>query len=244
MSRYAPDERVMVSPRYMAGGGDRIADVIGPLIHLFGWTHEHDADSGHVSIDSPDGSLLVDFVPLHPQGRWAAGPLGRWCTVVHHEPYWEAVFSRQAPLEAVAAVTQALPLVLGDDRHAEQIPVTREPLDQLAALNDWSAEGTSFISPDRYCRIEQSAGTDDAWSFGHAYFERDPLAAFTRRTPGHLVGTFFAHLASPIAVERAFADVPPSTRFEHSGLITPVRRGAINPHVDHALAQLGRPRHR
>lgn len=36
MSQYAHDERVMVSPRYMAGAGDLIADVIGHLIHLFG----------------------------------------------------------------------------------------------------------------------------------------------------------------------------------------------------------------
>ncbi len=61
MSQYAPDERVMVSPRYMAGAGDRIADVIGPLIHLFGWNHEHDAHSGHISIDSPDRGLSVQF---------------------------------------------------------------------------------------------------------------------------------------------------------------------------------------
>lgn len=46
---------------------------------------------------------------------------------LHMMRSWEAVFSRQAPLEAVAAFTQALPQILGDDRHAEQIPVTREP---------------------------------------------------------------------------------------------------------------------
>ncbi|MFI1929341.1 hypothetical protein [Streptomyces sp. NPDC020330] len=88
MSRYEPQERVMVFPRYMAGAGDRIADVIGPLIHLFGWKVEHDAGGGDVGIDSPDCSVSVDSVPLHP--------LGRWCKVVHHEPYWAAVFSRPA----------------------------------------------------------------------------------------------------------------------------------------------------
>ncbi|MFD4177252.1 hypothetical protein [Streptomyces anulatus] len=77
MSPYAPDERVTVSPRYMAGAGDRIGDVIGPLIHPFGWKAEHDADNGDVGVDSPDGSVSVDFVPLHP--------LGRLCKVVHHE---------------------------------------------------------------------------------------------------------------------------------------------------------------
>ncbi|MGW1224879.1 DUF317 domain-containing protein [Streptomyces sp. NPDC002530] len=236
MSPYAPDERVLVSPRYMAGAGDRIADVIGPLIHLFGWKAEHDVANGDVAIESPDGSMSVDFVPLHP--------LGRWCKVVHHEPRWEAVFSRQTPLEAVAAFTQALPQFLGDDRHAEQIPVTRVPLDRLAALNAWSADGNSFVSPDRYCRIEHTSDADGAWKVEHVYFEKEPLATFTPRTPEHLVGNFFAHLAAPIAVERAFVDIPLSTRYENSALITPVRGAAINPGVAHALAQLGRPHRR
>ncbi|MFD9817507.1 DUF317 domain-containing protein [Streptomyces violascens] len=233
MSQYAPEDRVMVSPRYMAGAGDRIADVIGPLIHLFGWHTQHDAATGHVSIDSPDGSLFVDFAPLHP--------LGQWVTVAHHEPFWEAVFSRQTPLEAVAAVTQALPQLLGDARHAERIPVTDMPLDQIAGLNGWSAGDGFFASPDLYCRLERTPGEEIAWQVEHAYFEGAPLATFTRDIPECLVGNFFSHLAAPMAVERAFADVPLSTRHEHSALITPVRQAAINPRIDHALARLDRP---
>ncbi|WP_407549066.1 DUF317 domain-containing protein [Streptomyces sp. Pv4-95] len=139
MKPYAHDDRVMVSPRYMAGAGDRIADVIGPLIRLFEWNHQRDAATGHVAIDSPDSSLFVDFAPLHP--------LGRWLTVAHHEPYWEVTFSRQAPLEAVAAVTQALPQLLGDPRHADRIPITDMPLDQIAELNGWSTEDSALTSP-------------------------------------------------------------------------------------------------
>ncbi|MFJ6752152.1 DUF317 domain-containing protein [Streptomyces sp. NPDC091266] len=236
MSQYAPDERVMVSPRYMAGAGDRIADVIGPLIHLFGWNHEHEATTGHVKIDSPDGSLVVDFTPLHP--------LGRWCTVAHHEPYWEATFSRQSPLEAVAAVTQALPQLLGDARYTERIPITDMSLDQLAELNDWSVEGGVLTSPDLYCRLEYTPDEEIAWQVEHLYYENAPLATFTQDTPEGLVGNFFSHLATPMAVERAFADVPLSTRHEHSALVTPVRGAAIDPHVHHALAQLDRPARR
>ncbi|MFE6979279.1 DUF317 domain-containing protein [Streptomyces sp. NPDC057682] len=237
MSPYAPDERVLVSPRYMAGAGDRIADVIGPLTHLFGWKAEQNVGYVDVSVGSPDGSVAVDIALLEP--------LGRWIKVAHHEPYWEAVFSRQAPLEAVAAFTQALPQLLGDDRHAERIPVTREPLDQVAALNGWSAEGNSFVSPDRYCRIEKMPDADDGWSVEHVHFEGTAtMATFTRDTPEHLVGNFFTHLASPIAVERDFADVPLNTQQNHSSLITPVRGAAINPQVAHALAQLGIPHRR
>ncbi|WP_326731791.1 DUF317 domain-containing protein [Streptomyces phaeochromogenes] len=236
MSQYAHDERVLVSPRYMAGAGDRIADVIGPLIHVFGWNHEHDATAGHVKIDSPDGGLFVDFAPLHP--------LGRWVTVAHHEPYWEATFSSQSPLEAVAAVTQALPQLLGDTRYTERIPITDMPLDQLAELNDWSVEGGVLTSPDLYCRLEYTPDEEIAWQVEHLYYENAPLATFTQDTPEGLVLNFFAHLAIPTAVERAFADVPLSTRYEHRSLITPVRGASINPHADHALAQLARPRRR
>lgn len=236
MTAYAPDDRVLVSPRYMAGAGDRLADAIGPLIHLFGWTPQHDAATGHVKIDSPDGGMFVDFDPIHP--------LGQWWTIAHHEPYWEVQFSRQSPLEAVAAVTQALPQLLGDTRHADRIPITDMPPDQLATLHLWTVEDRALTSPDGYCQVIHTPDEDIAWRAWHAFFEKQPLATFTRDAPEALVRNFFAHLAAPTAVERAFADVPLSTRYEHSNLITPVRGAAINPHVDHALAQLARPRRR
>ncbi|MFD3420115.1 MULTISPECIES: DUF317 domain-containing protein [Streptomyces] len=233
MSPYAHDDRVMVSPRYMAGAGDRVADVIGPLIHLFEWKHEHDAATGHVAVDSPDGSLFVDFAPLHP--------LGRWLTVAHHEPYWEVMFSREAPLEAVAAVTQALPQLLGDARHADRIPITDMPLDQLAELNGWSAEDSLLTSPDLYCRLEHTPGEETAWQVEHVCHEGAPLATFTQDTPECLVRNFFAYLAAPMAVERVFSDIPPSTRRGHTALITPVRGAPVRPHLHRALAQLDRP---
>ncbi|AZK97027.1 MULTISPECIES: DUF317 domain-containing protein [Streptomyces] len=235
-AEYAPDDRVMVSPRYMAGAGDRLADAIGPLIHLFGWSTQHDATTGHLKIDSPDGSMFCDFDPVHP--------LGQCWTITHHDPYWEVQFSHQAPLEAVAAVTQALPQLLGDTRNAERIPITDMPMDQLAALNGWSIESGGLTSPDWYCQLLHTPGEDITWRAWHAFFEKQPLAAFTRDAPEGLVRNFFAHLATKTAVERAFADVPLSTRYEHSALITPVRRAVINPHFDHSLAQLDRQRRR
>ncbi|MFC8567398.1 hypothetical protein ACFUIW_16730 [Streptomyces sp. NPDC057245] len=98
MRPFAPQDRVLVSPRYLAGAGiDRLADAIGPLVHLFGWPSEHDRASGRISVHSPDGSLFVNFN------------------------------SRQTPIEAIAAVTQALPQLLGDDRHIDRIPLTTTP---------------------------------------------------------------------------------------------------------------------
>lgn len=83
----------------MAGADDRTADVIGSLIHLFGWTHKHDAES-------PDGGLSVDFIPLQPFGRWRS--------VVRHEPYIHCagVLTAQV-IETQALATDALHLFLG-----------------------------------------------------------------------------------------------------------------------------------
>lgn len=234
MSQYALDERVMVSPRYMAGAGDRIADVLAPLVRLFGWQHRQDAATGRIEVDSPDGSLFVDFAPMQRSGMW--------CTVSHHEPYWQAAFSRQAPLEAVAAVTQALPQLLGDARHAERIPLTEQPLDQLAALHDWTVQDTVITSPDWNCQLIHTPedAEDITWRAHHAFFEYEPLGTFTREVPDRLIGNFFTYLASTAPVERAVADVPIHTRYGHSDLMTPVRPASVNPHTDHALAQINR----
>ncbi|WUH90395.1 DUF317 domain-containing protein [Streptomyces sp. NBC_00433] len=236
MSAYAPDSRVMVSPRYMAGAGDRLADVLGPLIHLFGWRHEHAPATGNLTIDSPDGSVFVDFRPLHP--------LGHWVTVAHHEPYWEAAFSRQTPLEAVAAVTQALPQLLGDTRHSDHIPITDVPLGRLADLHGWAAGDKGVLtSPDRYCRLEHAPGQEIRWQVEHLYFENAPLATFTQDAPEALVRQFFAHLAASGAVERSFGDLPLSTGHERSARVTPLRPAGVDTDLVQALDRLlGAPR--
>lgn len=155
------------------------------------------------------------------------------------------MFSRQAPLEAVAAVTQTLPQLLGDHLHSARIPITDMPLDQLAALNGWSVDNGARTLPDLCCRLKHAPGKEIAWQVEHLYYENAPLATFTRDAPESLVRNFFAHLASPMAVERAVANVPLSTRYEDSTRITPVRGTAMNLHIEHALAQLDCPgRHR
>ncbi|MFD7013897.1 DUF317 domain-containing protein [Streptomyces sp. NPDC059928] len=130
-----------------------------------------------------------------------------------------------------------MPQLLGDARHADRIPITDIPLEQIAELNHWSAHGNVLTSPDHYCRLEHTPGQEIAWQVEHLYYEGAPLATFTQDTPEGLVANFFSHLAAPMAVERAFADIPLSTRYEHTALITPVRGTAVNPHIHHTLAQ-------
>ncbi|MFD3522222.1 hypothetical protein [Streptomyces sp. NPDC058653] len=71
MNRFAPEDRVLVSPRHLAGAGpDQLADALGPLIHLFRWPTQHDATTGHIAVNSPDHSLRIDFEPGRYDGIW------------------------------------------------------------------------------------------------------------------------------------------------------------------------------
>jgi hypothetical protein len=234
---FTPTDRVLVSPRHLAGSGlDRLGDALGPLIHLFGWPSQHDAATGHVAIDSPDGSLFLDFNPSHPSGRW-------W-TIAHHEPCWEAQFSRQSPIEAIAAVTQSLPQLIGDRRHADRNPLTTSTLARIAELNHWQrADDGTLTSPDGHCLLQHAPGHQTPWRFEHSVFDGFDTqwqATFTQDTPEQLVTQFFAHLATTAPVERAFRDVPYLVQELDDALITPVRGAAVNPQVHHVAAQLGR----
>ncbi|MER7932925.1 MULTISPECIES: DUF317 domain-containing protein [unclassified Streptomyces] len=237
MTHFAPQDRVLVSPRHLAGAGiDRLADAIGPLIHLFGWPSEHDPAAGRLTVTSPDSSLFVTFNSSHAHGQW-------W-SITHHEPFWEARFTRQTPIEAIAAVTQALPQLLGDDRHLDRIPLTTNTLAEIADLNHWRPEGSdTFISPDGHCHLKHAPAQEIAWRFRHHVydgFDTHWNASFTQDAPEQLVAQFFTHLATTAPVERTFGDVPHLVQDLDEALITRVRGAVVNPHAHHAGAQLDR----
>lgn len=236
MTSYAPEDRVLASPRYLAGVGDRITAALGPLIHFFGWPTQHDPATGQVSVDSPDGSLFLDFNPSHPVGNW-------W-SISHHEPHWTAHFSRQTPIEVIAAVTHVLPQLLGDRRLADHIPLTAMALDQIADMNHWHpADGGTLSSPDGHCLLHRAPDNEIAWRFEHSVFDGFDThwhATFTQATPEPLVAQFFAHLSTTNPVERIFRDVPYLVQDLEDALITPVRGTSVPAHVHHACAQLDR----
>ncbi|GAA4781854.1 DUF317 domain-containing protein [Streptomyces ziwulingensis] len=246
MTSFAPSDRVLVSPRHLAGGGaDRLGSALGPLITLFGWHHTHDPHTGHTALTSPCESLFVDFDPCDPRGVW-------W-RIIHHEPYWQARFTRQTPIEAIAAVTQVLPQSLGDRRHAERIPLTTSSLAQTARLTDWAetrdGQSTTFTSADGHCTLTHQPDDHLRWHIRHSLFDgfdTDWSAAFTRAAPARLVAQFFAHLTADTPVERTYGDLPYLAQRSSDALITPVHGAAVNPHVHHALARAvhpqGRPR--
>ncbi|MET9564728.1 DUF317 domain-containing protein [Streptomyces tauricus] len=221
MSGFAPTDRVLVSPRHLAGAGaDPLRDALGPLIRLFGWSYTHDAATGHITLDSPCHGAFIDFTPSNPHSPW-------W-RISHHEPYWQAQFGRHTPIEAVAAFAQALPQFLGDARHADRIPLSTNTLVESARLNGWDmtadAQATVFTSADGHCVLTHEPHADRRWQIRHRLADDADTAwaaSATQATPARLVSLFFAQLASITPVQRVFRDLPARTRTHPDAQITP-----------------------
>ncbi|MFJ9979359.1 DUF317 domain-containing protein [Streptomyces cyaneofuscatus] len=238
MTRFAPDELVLVSPRHLAGAGvDKIRDALGPLINMFGWTSEQLPPAGHVLLNSPGGEVVLDFTPGRQDGVW-------W-TIAHHEPVWQAEFTRQTPVEAISAVTQALPQVLGDCRHADRIPFADEYPASIAKGRGWAiqgaAHGTTWTSPDGHCKVEHTADARHPWRFTHSVRHgvgTGWTATFTVDTPIRVVAQFVTHLTDERPVERRFADVPVLAL--GAAVITSTRSSRPGAETLHTAQQLGR----
>ncbi|MEW1615637.1 MULTISPECIES: DUF317 domain-containing protein [unclassified Streptomyces] len=235
MTRFAPDELVLVSPRHLAGTGiDKIRDALAPLIRLFGWTSEKQLPQ--VSLASPGGELFLDFTPDRQDDRW-------W-SIAHHEPFWRVEFTRQVPVEAIAAVTQALPQILGDNRHASRIPFADEYPALIAKRCGWAVRGTTcgvtWTSPDGHCTVEHTTDPDHPWRFTHSVhdgFDTHWTGTFTVDTPDRVVAQFLTHLADERPVQRHFGDVPPLAL--GAAVITPTRSSGLGAETLHTAEQLG-----
>ncbi|MEV3898403.1 DUF317 domain-containing protein [Streptomyces anulatus] len=240
MTLFAPTKLVLVSPRHLAGSGlgSTNVDALGPLIHHFGWTTVEKLPHGRYALlASPGGEVLVEFDPLRQDGLW-------W-TISHHEPFWQAQLSRQTPVEAISALTQALPQMLGDDQYADRIPVTDQTTANAARAGGWSVRGTidgaTWTSPDGHCTAEHTAGTEHVWYFKHSVldgFDTHWTASFTVDTPERVTAQFMAHLVDDRPVLRHFEDVPILAR--GAAVITPLSLGGLGGHTVHAVEQVGR----
>lgn len=238
MTDLAPTDRVLVSPRYLAGAGtDKITDVIGPLVHLFDWRAEQNPQQ--VRLTHPQGTAALEFTPESPDGLW-------W-KIENVEPHWQIQISRQAPTEAVSAVAQSLPQLLGDHRHAEQISITTLSLREIAVTNRWvrAPDNSAYSSPDSHCSVHHRPRHGVGWSFEHSVydgFDTHWSATFTDGVPAPLVAQFFSHVASSTPVERQYREIPFLSLDLGAAIITPAHSAGLGAHVHHALAQIPQPR--
>ncbi|MEW1699025.1 DUF317 domain-containing protein [Streptomyces sp. NPDC093249] len=181
-------------------------------------------------MDSPGGDLMLDFVPGSPDGTW-------W-TIAHHDPFWTITATRNTPLEALAAVTQVLPQLLGDTRHADRIPLTAHSVPEIAELNGWSRKGTSFTSPDGHCTMHHEP--DLPWRVEHSVYG-GVGTEWSVRTAGELpkalAAQFLSFLSMPDPVERSLDDIPQLAR-SRARMTSLTGGGGLGPQLLHALGGL------
>ncbi|MGJ5751624.1 uncharacterized protein DUF317 [Streptomyces puniciscabiei] len=194
-------EQALISPRYLAGGGDP-AWVTVPLHRACGWSYGHDPLMPRVILTSPDqqATLHIDPDPDEP-----------WWTVRHarsgDQPAWSATFDARTPVEIIAALTDALT--------APTPPASGpEPYDVLRRAG-WHTAGESLASPDRIAALEH-VGEDGPW-FADARLDQDEggliwRAYLSNTTPQHLVAAFAQALADPTPVRRSPGRVPALAR--------------------------------
>ncbi len=218
MKRDDAQDRVLLAPRYLAGGGlsqARVTATTDPLVRDFGWPVKRGHDTGRIAVTSPDRTVSVTFDPTRDDGRW-------W-TVQHyadadHADYansWRADFTRHTPIEAVAAALQLLPLLNGDARRLERLGLLHEgPPDSLAQARGWTADGLQrYVSPEGRCTLHHEPDDYLSWRLETSVPGETRTAwraDFTHATPVGLVTRFFANLSGPIPVERHLADLSPA----------------------------------
>ncbi|MFJ4876571.1 DUF317 domain-containing protein [Streptomyces sp. NPDC088745] len=241
---FDPYDRVLVSPRYLAGAGlDRLGEAIGPLVNRAGWSTEQDRTLGTLAVFSPDCNVTIALDTGHQRGDW-------W-TVSQEDPSWRVKFTRQTPIEAIGPMLYLLPqITLGDHRFDAELGAAPPALHDTAGQSAWSKEelpdGVRYTSPDGHCSLEhtpQASGEQVRWVFQHSVFDGFDThwtATFSATTPQPLVDQFFSNLASGFPVERTFIDLPFILQGTDEALITPVHGTRLNPGLDHAVAQIAR----
>ncbi|MFD3589790.1 DUF317 domain-containing protein [Streptomyces sp. NPDC058683] len=101
--------------------------------------------------------------------------------------------------------------------------------------------GGVFTSPDGHCHLQHTPAQQTPWRFRHHVYDGFDThwgASFTQETPEEVIAQFFTHLATTTPVERTFRDLPYLVQDLDDVLITAVRPSTVNPHVDHADAQI------
>ncbi|MET7684412.1 DUF317 domain-containing protein [Streptomyces sp. NPDC005423] len=243
MTGFAPTNRVLVSPVYLAGPGNS-AVVTRPL-HAASWA-EARTPVGRM-LSSPCLRAQIARLPDGWTISYAREPLA--------VPHWTAHFTRDTPAEIVSAFTTTLMRGLDND-HKNFLPggphfTPIAPGDVLIARS-WKDEANALFqyqhSPDRhaYLSLRQYDADFHAELEGGVAAERTMYAGveaangprwhadFTSATPLHLIISAADALSSPAPVRRRPRDLPE----RHLPFLT-IRSAAARtqPHAARATAR-------
>ncbi|MGY5079252.1 DUF317 domain-containing protein [Streptomyces nigrescens] len=186
----------LVSPHYLAGGGDP-AWITAGLHRGCGWSAHPDPLVPRVVLTSPENGAVLRLGP-DPEGPWWA---------LQHAPVdrrraWSVSFGARTPVEIIAGFTDAL-----TDPATAQAPAPDpyEPLRQAGWLEGHDHDG--LTSPDGLAHIEHfTHGFTDCW-FARTAVSEDPEGLIWRAylsgdTPAHLITGFTRALADEAPLPR------------------------------------------
>ncbi|MFE0680539.1 DUF317 domain-containing protein [Streptomyces sp. NPDC058961] len=196
------EQHYLIQPRTLAGGGD--VRHVSEFLRASGW-RDRSKTGGPLDMESPDRTVRIAYDPYVLPGGWtihgrADGANGEW----------SAHLGRQAPVEIVAGLTDAL--TRPRTAHA---PNVWAPLQE----QNWHTrfEGKDYIatSPDGTAWMQYRHDPDGQamwWTGAQDKQGNGWTATLTPNTPMHLVQALSAELASPEPVMRPRGRVPTSAQ--------------------------------
>ncbi|MFD7013904.1 DUF317 domain-containing protein [Streptomyces sp. NPDC059928] len=205
-------EQALVSPRYLAGGGDP-AWITVPLHRACGWSIGGDPLMPGVVLSSPDQKAVLHLEP-DPE------PHGPWWLLKHAatagQPSWWASFGARTPVELIAAVLDTLTDPAASHAYADPLG----PLQQAG----WTWKPNTRIAPDGLAEVENFIDISQNSWYITASLSEDPAhelwqARFTGCTPHHLIAAFTQALAAPAPLVRDPFNLPPLVR-QHARIPT------------------------
>ncbi|MFF2567277.1 DUF317 domain-containing protein [Streptomyces sp. NPDC058084] len=196
------EQHYLVEPRALAGGGN--VRHISEFLRASGWRDKSKA-GGPLHLESPDRTVRVSYDPYVLPGGWTIHGQANG-----NQAEWWATLGRQAPVEIVAGLTDAL--TRPRSAHA---PNVWAPLEE----QHWQARADgghyTATSPDGSAWMQfhhDPNGRAMWWSGAKDRQGNGWNAQFTPSTPMHLVQAFSTALASPEPVMRPRGRVPHSAQ--------------------------------
>lgn len=181
------EQHYLVEPRALAGGGD--LRHVSEFLRACGW-QDKSKRSGPLVLDSPDRTIRIGYDPSTRPGGWTIHS-----KATAHQGEWTVTLGRQAPVEIVAGLTDAL--TRPRTAHAPDVwaPLNEQRWNTARDAGNFTAQsrdGTAWMQ----FREDQS-GHAMWWSGAHDQQGNGWNATFTASTPMHLVQAFSAALAAP-----------------------------------------------
>ncbi|OYP14881.1 hypothetical protein CFC35_10505 [Streptomyces sp. FBKL.4005] len=211
------EQHYLVEPRALAGGGD--IRHVSEFLRASGW-QDKSKKGGPLIMVSPDCAVRLSYDPYTQPGGWTIRSAAQG-----NQAEWWAVVGRQAPVEIVAGLTDAL--TRSRSAHA---PNVWAPLQEQHWHTQFEGRHYTATSPDgtAWMHFRQDGDGNALWWSG-ARDERGNgwTAQFAPSTPMHLVQAFSTALASPEPVMRPRGRVPHSTKIRTTSVsVLPSQLGA------------------